>query len=454
MQNMTAGNPLKLIIKFSIPLLLSNIFQQIYSISDIILVGRLIGVQALAAVGAAAPLFFILVVVSIGFTNGLTVIAAQSFGAQNFARMRRSVAMATMLSCGFTVVFSIIMFFCLNFLLHLMNVPEEIFAETKKFLVVICAGVIFIVGFNFLSGLMRALGDSKTPLYFLIFTTVINIILNVIFIYFFKMGVDGSALGTVVAMFISVICCMMFMRKKFSILRPNAGDWHFDIKFCGEHLAIAVPMAIQFSIIALSLAVTQTICNKFGFATIAAMTAALRVEQLATQPMVSIGIAMATYVAQNYGAQKIGRIRRGVFDASMVVLAMSAVLAAFVFAFGEDIIKIFVSEKDTPKELFAEVLQMAKTYMHISIVFYFFLGQIFIFRNSCQGMGNSVMPMISSFVELCMRCFAAIYLTSIIGFVGLCYASPIAWIGGVSVVYIGYYISIYRIKQKLAHKKA
>ena len=149
MQNMTAGNPLKLIIKFSIPLLLSNIFQQIYSISDIILVGRLIGVQALAAVGAAAPLFFILVVVSIGFTNGLTVIAAQSFGAQNFARMRRSVAMATMLSCGFTVVFSIIMFFCLNFLLHLMNVPEEIFAETKKFLVVICAGVIFIVGFNF-----------------------------------------------------------------------------------------------------------------------------------------------------------------------------------------------------------------------------------------------------------------------------------------------------------------
>jgi len=451
---MTAGNPLKLIITFSIPLLLSNIFQQIYSISDIVLVGRLIGVQALAAVGAAAPLFFILVVVSIGFTNGLTVITAQSFGAQNFERMKKSVATATMLSCGFTVLFGCIIYFCLDSLLRLMNVPEEIFAETRKFLVVICSGVLFIVGFNFLSGLMRALGDSKTPLYFLIFTTIINIALNIVFIYFCKMGVSGSALGTVAAMFISVICCLLFMRKKFSILKPSVGDWRFDAKFCGEHLVIAIPMAIQFSIIALSLAITQTICNKFGFATIAAMTAALRVEQLATQPMLSVGIAMATYVAQNYGAQKIGRIRRGVFDASMVVLAMSAILAAFVFVFGADIIKIFVSQKDTPSELFAEVLQMAKTYMHISISFYFFLGQIFIFRNSCQGMGNSLIPMISSFVELCMRCFAAIYLTSIIGFAGLCYASPIAWIGGVSVVCLGYYGSIYKISKKLKNKTA
>lgn len=447
MQDMTLGKPLSLIIKFAIPLLISNLFQQLYSISDIILVGRLIGVKALAAVGAAAPLFFFLVVVSIGFTNGLTVITAQSFGAKNFRRLHRSVATATILSCSFTILFSLIVFLTMDILLGIMNVPAEIYDDTKTFLNVICGGVIMIVAFNLLSGFMRALGESKTPLYFLIFTTLLNIILNVLFIYYMKMGVRGSALGTVVAMTISVVCCLFYMNKKFPILKPKKTEWVLNWKLCREHLIIAVPMAIQFSIIALSAAVTQTICNQFGFETIAAMTAALRIEQLACQPMVSFGIAMSTYVAQNYGGGRIARIRKGVQQCSVISLILSVVLAVFVYTLGQQIVGIFVPN-DQP-EMAENVITLARIYLNISVLFYFFLGQIFIFRNSCQGMGNSISPMFSSAIELLMRLFAAVYLVQFFGFVGLCYASPLAWIGGAATVCMGYFRTIRGLRKSL-----
>ena len=447
---MTAGKPLGLIVKFAIPLLISNVFQQLYSISDILLVGHLIGVRALAAVGAVTPLFFFLVVVCIGFTNGLTVITAQSFGAKDYERMRRSVATAAILGVSFTLLFDLVVFLLMDIILHVMNVPEEIYADSKAFINVINAGVIMIIGFNLLSGLMRALGDSKTPLYFLIFTTLVNIVLNFIYIYYVGMGVAGSALGTVTAMSISFFGCLFYMNKKFPLLRPHGNEWVLSAQMCKEELIIALPMAIQFSIIALSTAVTQAICNKFGASTIAAMTAAMRVEQLGAQPMVSFGIAMSTYVAQNYGAGMVARIRRGVLECSMTSLCLSLILASFVFVFGRQIVGVFVTDDDLG--LKAEVVEMACTYLNITVLFYFFLGQIFIFRNSCQGMGNSIIPMISSIVELLMRIFAAIYLASLFGFVGLCWASPLAWIGGVAVVCGGYFYTVLKISRGLRNR--
>lgn len=442
MQDMTTGNPLRLIIKFSIPLLIGNIFQQLYSISDIIIVGRLIGIQALAAVGVAAPLFFLLVLVSIGFTNGLTVITAQRFGARDYRGMRRSVTTAAILSATFTISASIIMLTLLDPIFRLMNVPAEIYQQAKDFITIIGFGVIMIVFFNLLSGFMRALGDSKTPLYFLIFTTVLNILFNILFIYHFKMGVKGSALGTVVAMTFSVIFCLLYIYKKLPILHPCPGDWKLNWKLCKQHLAIAVPMAIQFSILAISAAITQSVCNSFGADTIAAFISAMRVEQMATQPMVSFGVAMATYVAQNYGAGRIARIRRGVFECSIISLASSIVLAFLMHTYGKNILGIFISGDHR------NVIEMGQQYLSISTMFYFFLGQIFIFRNSCQGMGNAVIPMVSSIVELCMRTFAAIYLAARIGYLGICYASPIAWLGGSAVVSAGYFYLIRTIKRK------
>ena len=447
MQDMTSGTPLKLIIKFSIPLLIGNLFQQLYSISDIIIVGRLIGIKALAAVGVSTPLFFMLVMVSIGFTNGLTVITAQRFGAHDYRGLRCSVTTATILSTIFTLTATFIMLIFLNSLFKLMNVPDEIMEDAQNFMRIIAYGVIIIIFFNLLSGFMRALGDSKTPLYFLIFTTLLNIIFNVIFIYYFKLGIKGSALGTVCAMSVSAICCLVYIGLKYPLLHPRKQDWKLNWNFCKQHLIVALPMAIQFSIIALSTTITQSVCNTFGADTIAAFISALRVEQLATQPMVSFGVAMATYVAQNYGAKLIGRIRRGVFQCSMISLSLSILLALIMYFFGTNIIAIFVSEDHH------KVIDIAKTYLHISILFYFFLGQIFIFRNSLQGMGQAVIPMISSMVELSLRIFAAVYLAAKFGYIGLCYASPIAWIGGAIVVSLGYYYNIRRIKSLYQHNR-
>ena len=270
MQDMTSGHPLKLIVKFSIPLLIGNIFQQLYSISDIIIVGRLIGIKALAAVGVSAPLFFMLVLVSIGFTNGLTVITAQRFGARDYRGLRRSVTTATLLSSAFTLSAGAVMLASLDVLFKVMNVPQEIAQDAKSFISIISYGVIMIVFFNLLSGFMRALGDSKTPLYFLIFTTLLNITFNIVFIYCMKLGVAGSALGTVCAMTVSVFCCLLYIGKKYPILHPQKEDWKLNWQFCKQHLKIAVPMAVQFSIIAVSATITQSVCNSFGPDTIAA----------------------------------------------------------------------------------------------------------------------------------------------------------------------------------------
>ncbi|MDO5385751.1 MAG: MATE family efflux transporter [Pseudomonadota bacterium] len=441
-QNMTSGNPVKLIIQFTIPLLIGNVFQQLYSISDIIIVGRLLGVNSLAAVGATGPLFFLLLAVTIGFTSGLTVITAQRFGANDFNAMRRSAATATVISTAFTLIFSLILIAFLRPILRLMNVPEEIFGEALAFISIIAYGLVMIVFYNLLSGIIRALGDSRTPLYFLIFASIINIGLNLFLIYVCGMGVEGSALGTVLALSISVICCYFYIVRKFPILHLKKSDWKLDWNFSKEHLALAIPMAVQFSIIALSSMVIQSVCNSFGPLTIAAFTSAMRIEQLAAQPMVSFGVAMATYTAQNYGAGLIGRVRRGVFNCSMISLGVSIFMAVIIFTAGENLVEIFTKERN---EI---VIDTAKMYLNISVLFYFFLGQIFVYRNALQGLGKPVIPLISSIVELGMRSFAAIVLAYRFGFIGVCYASPIAWIGGAAVVSVGYYMVIRRIGRK------
>lgn len=446
-QNMTSGNPTKLILLFTIPLLIGNIFQQLYSISDIVIVGRLLGVNALAAVGATGPIFFLLLAVVIGFTSGLTVITAQRFGAGDYKGMRRSVAASTAISLNFTIITSIIFILFMPLLLRLMNVPEEIMKDAYNFIALIGGGLIMFVLYNLLSGFLRALGDSRTPLYFLIFTSLINIILNYILIGFCGMDVRGSALGTIIALTISSACCYYWIKRKFPILIPHKEDRRLNWQFCKEHLAIAIPMTIQFSIIALSSMVIQSVCNTFGPVTIAAFTSAMRIEQLAVQPMVSFGIAIATYTAQNYGAGMIGRIRRGIFNCSLISLGISLGLAVMIFSIGDHMVDIFT------KDGHEQVRKIALTYLNISILFYFFLGQIFIYRNALQGLGKPSMPLISSIVELGMRSFAAVFLASHFGFIGICWASPIAWIGASLVLFGGYHYAIRQLGCKYLYSR-
>lgn len=439
-QDMTTGSPTKLILKFAIPLLIGNLFQQLFQISDIIIVGRLIGIDALAAVGASAPIYFVVILITLGFTGGLTVVTAQRFGAKDFEGVRRSVTHSLTAGLGLSFLMTALLMLFMRPLLRLMNVPSEIMNDAYNFMMVLSVSLIMIVAYNLLSGFIRALGDSKTPLYFLIFSSILNILLNFWLIYSFKLGVVGSALGTAVSMTVSAVLCLIYMLKKYPLLRIRRADWKLDSHFMMEHLNIAVPMAVQFSVLSLGLMFVQSVCNSFGANTIAAFTSALRIEQLATQPMVALGVAMATYSAQNIGAGKLSRIRTGVRNCSYISLSFAVFLALLVRFVGEEMVGIFV---ENPSQ---EIIDTARQYLNISTLFYLFLGQIFIFRNTLQGMGDSFIPLVAGIMELVMRSFAAVFLANHFGYIGICYAGPIAWMAAASVVFIGYVVTIYQLR--------
>lgn len=442
MKNMTEGEPLKLIIPFMIPLLIGNVFQQLYNIADIIIVGRTIGVNALAAVGATAPLFMMLVILTLGMSGGFSVVTGQLFGAGDLDGVRRSAAMSTMLCTMFVIIMMAAAVMFIDPVLALMNIPPELYADAKSYVMIIVYGLIFMMAYNMLSNILRSLGDSKTPLYFLIVSTLLNIVLALVFIINFGWGVPGSALALVVAQGFSGLLCIIYIAKKFPVLHVRLSDFKWDSRFAWEHIRMGLPMAVQFSVLGLGMIIIQAICNQFGSETIAAFTSAMRIEQLALQPMLSFGLAMAVYTAQNFGARKFGRISRGVKKCSQLSLAFSLFAAVIMYFFGQEMIGIFL-DNPSPK-----VMAEAKQYLHLSVPFYFFLSQIFIYRNSVQGMGISMIPMLSGVVELLLRSAAASYLTIDYGYTGVCYASPIAWVGSSIFLFASYHYFLRLLARK------
>ncbi|MFR1671362.1 MAG: MATE family efflux transporter [Candidatus Gastranaerophilaceae bacterium] len=448
-QDMTKGAPLKLLLLFSVPLLIGNIFQQLYNLADIVIVGRTLGIDALAAVGAISPLFFLIMFVVVGLTNGFAVITGQKFGAKDFDGVRRSVVVSLILGTSFTIVFSIITTILLNPILHWMNVPQEIYHNAFWYIQIVIAGLITGCFYNLLASIIRALGDSKTPLYFLIFASILNIFLALLFILKFHMGVPGSAVAVVLSQAISALMCVFYVKKRFPILHLKKKDWIFDksnreedIEFALEHLKVGIPMALQFSILGIGILIIQSVCNTFGPNIIAAFTAALRIEQIATLPMVSFGVALAAYVAQNYGARNFSRIRQGVKKASIINLILSLIMAFIMHYWGSDIVRVFLGNSQE------NIIMIARSYLFISTMFYFFLGQIFIFRNALQGMGQTIIPLTASFAELMVRSYAAVYLAVKFSYFGIFYAGPIAWVTASLIVAIGYTSRIGKIARK------
>ncbi len=445
-KDLTKGAPLKLILLFSVPLLIGNIFQQFYNLADIVIVGRTLGVNALAAVGAVAPLFFLIMFAVVGLNNGFAVITAQRFGAGDENGVRRSVVISTILSTLFTAVFSVIFFFLMKPILLLMNVPSEIFHDAYWYIQICVIGLVTVNFYNLLASVVRALGDSKTPLYFLILASVLNIFLALLFILKFGLGVPGSAIAVVLSQGFSVILCILYIKKRFPILHLKKSDWIFrkenrkeDIEYIIEHLKIGLPMAMQFSVLGIGILIIQSVCNTFGTDVIAAFTAALRIEQIATMPMISFGVAVSVFVAQNFGAKNISRVRQGVIKTSIINLLLSLVMALVMRHWGSGIVGLFIGSEKT------SVIKIAHDYLFVSTIFYFFLGQIFIFRNALQGIGKPLIPLTSSLAELMIRSFAAVYLAVEFGYWGIFYAGPIAWITASVIVATGYYINIKKI---------
>lgn len=331
-----------------------------------------------------------------------------------------------------------------------MNVPQEIYHNAFWYIQIVIAGLITGCFYNLLASIIRALGDSKTPLYFLIFASILNIFLALLFILKFHMGVQGSAVAVVLSQAISALMCVFYVKKRFPILHLKKKDWIFDksnreedIEFALEHLKVGIPMALQFSILGIGILIIQSVCNTFGPNIIAAFTAALRIEQIATLPMISFGVALAAYVAQNYGARNFSRIRQGVKKASIINLILSLIMAFIMHYWGSDIVRVFLGNSQE------NIIMIARSYLFISTMFYFFLGQIFIFRNALQGMGQTIIPLTASFAELMVRSYAAVYLAVKFSYFGIFYAGPIAWVTASLIVAIGYTSRIAKLQEKL-----
>lgn len=445
--DMTKGNPLSLIFWFSVPLLIGNIFQQLYNIADIVIVGRTLGIKALAAVGAISPIFFFIMFVVVGMTNGFAVITGQRFGAKDPDGVRRSVTVSTVISSFITVIFSLIIAVFMNQILVWMNVPKEIHSDAFWYIQIVIAGLIICNAYNLLASIVRALGDSKTPLYFLIFASVLNIFLALLFILKFHWGVPGSAVAVVLSQAVSVLLCVIYVKKRFPILHLKKADWLFALKkesipFALEHLRVGIPMAVQFSILGIGILIIQSVCNTFGSEVIAAFTAALRIEQIATMPMISFGVALAAYTAQNFGANNFSRIRSGVQKTSLINISLSIIMTILIHFYGSDIVGIFLGKGEK------HIIEIARDYLWISTLFYFFLGQIFIFRNALQGMGEATLPLASSIAELLVRSFAAVYLAVKFSYFGIFYAGPIAWVTASVILAAGYFTNLLRIVKK------
>ena len=414
---------MRLLLRFSLPMLVGNIFQQFYSMVDAMIVGRFVGVDALAAVGATGGMSFLVLGFVIGLANGFCVVVSQRFGARDEAGLRRCVAMTMLLSLIVTAVATAASFLGTEPMLRAMNTPENIFSDSAAYIGIIFLGLGASLFYNLFSGLLRAVGDSKTPLYFLCLSSALNVVLDLLFVVTFSMGVAGAAWATILSQGVSALLCLVYMLKKFPILRTGRADWAWHGPMVRRLARMGIPTALSNSVTAIGCMILQVTINGFGSTVVAAYTAASKVEQLTTQPTFTFGLAAATFTAQNAGAGKLDRVKDGVRKATVLNLIAGLAAAVVVWLFAAPITTWFVDPGETA------VIAASVQFLNIEAVFILALGVLFVYRNALQGLGNAVMPLISGGVELAMRLAAAILLSRFLGYVGVCLANPVAWTG-------------------------
>ena len=444
---MTVGNPTKRILNFTAPIFIGNIFQQFYSMADTIIVGKFVGNAALAAVGACGTLMFLILGFLQGMTAGFTVVTAQHYGAGNQKAMRRSVASAAVLSAVVSVVLTAVSMAMMEQILHWMNTPEDMYGQAYGYIMVICAGIFAQVLYNLLASILRALGNSKTPLYFLILAAVLNIILDLVFIIVFHMGAAGAAYATVIAQGISGVLCLVYIIRKVPILRLTKEDWKLDGTLVKIQFGIGFPMAFQYSITAIGAMMMQSSLNILGSVAIAGFTAASKIEQLVTQAYVALGTTMATYCAQNMGAGKILRIRQGFKSATWMGFAYAVVTGIFVMFAGKYLTPLFLSEN------LGQIMGYVDIYLKCVGLFFIPLTVVNVYRNGIQGMGFGILPMMARVAELIGRGVVAIGAAHYKSYVGVCLASPAAWVLAGGLLLVMYFHIMKRYTEDLSGQK-
>lgn len=420
--DMTVGSPARGILHFALPLVLGYILQQMYQVIDAAIVGRWIGVGALAAVGASSSINFLVMGFCNGSCAGFAIPVAQAFGGKDYHKMRIYVANAVRIAVAFAAVITLLTCMFCTKILGLVNTPADIFHDAWTFLFLQFLAIPFTMGYNLLSGFIRALGNSKQPFFFLIIASLVNIALDVLLILVIGMGVAGAGVATLLSQAFATLLCWLYIRSKMRLLIPTGEERHYDNKRVSILLNNGVPMGLQFSITGIGIIMLQSANNALGTVCVASFTAAMRIKYLFTCVFENIGVAMATYCGQNIGARKLDRVRRGVKDAIIIMLVYFVLTVLIIYPFADEMMMLFVKSGEQ------EVIDNAAMFMRIANYFYPALGLLTIFRYSIQGLGYSNLSMISGVMEMIARCGVSLWLVPALAFKGVCLGDPVAWV--------------------------
>ena len=421
-KDLTQGSPVRLILGFALPLLAGMLFQQLYNLVDTLIVGRFLGMEALAGVGATGSINFLVLGFCMGICSGFAIPVAQRFGAREESRMREFVANGVWLALVFSLVMTVMTVVYCDAILSAMNTPEDCFQQAYDYIVVIFAGIPFTFLYNLLSGWLRSLGDSKTPLFFLVLSSVLNVILDLFFILVMKLGVFGASLATVLSQAISGLLCLLFIAVKVPILHISRDEWRMQSGRMKELCAYGVPMGLQYSITAIGSVILQTAVNGLGSTAVASVTAAGKISMFCGCPFDALGSTMATYAGQNVGAKKMDRVNTGILASSIIGSVYSVVILGVMFLWSRQISLLFVDASETV------ILDQARQMLLINMVFYIPLTLVNVVRFTVQGMGFSKFAILAGVCEMIGRSVVAFFLVPYFGYTAVCFASPVAWI--------------------------
>ena len=421
-RNLTEGKPIKIIFEFAVPVMLGLLFQQLYSVVDTMIVGRILGADALASVGSTGAINFFVIGFCLGICNGFAIPVAQMLGAENYTKMRRFVMNSAYLCIAFSVVLTVITTLYTTEILELMNTPDDIFQGAYEYIFVIFLGIPTCFLYNMPAGIIRSLGDSKTPVYFLALAAILNVILDVVLIVGFSMGVAGAAIATVVSQGISGIACLLYMKKNYPILTTVAEERKIDIPACRTLCAMGIPMGLQYSITAIGSIILQTAVNGLGSVYVAAVATGQKLSMFFFIPYDALGATMATYCGQNVGARKLDRLDKGLRDCALLGFGYSLIAMAIMYICSPQLSLLFLDASEIL------IIQYTIQFMEITALTIFFLALVNIFRFAIQGMGFSQFAMLAGVLEMIARTAVAYLLVPSMGFMAVCLASPIAWI--------------------------
>lgn len=419
---MTTGSPFKLIIGFFIPMVFGLLFQQLYNMVDTIIVGKYLGVSALASVGSTASINFMIIGFCMGVCNGFAIPVAQKFGEKNFSLLRKFVANGAWLSVAFSLSMAVVVCVLCRQILVWMNTPADIIDGADAYIFVIFLGIPATYLYNMVSGIIRSLGDSRTPLIFLILSSILNVGLDLFFIIVLKMGVAGAAWATVVAQAASGIACLLFMVKRFEILHMTKDEAKPDRNIMAILCGMGIPMGLQYSITAIGSTIVQVAVNGLGSMAVAAVTAGSKISMFFCCPYDALGSTMATYGGQNIGAKKIDRIGEGLKAAVILGAVYSAIALVVLILFGENISLLFVNADQT------EIIGQVKLFLVINAAFYFPLTLVNVVRFLIQGIGYTKLAVLAGVCEMVARSVAGFCLVPVFGYIAICFANPLAWI--------------------------